>query len=656
MKYYCWFAFAFFIIAGFYYSPLSAKSRPPAPDSTRQQKSIDSINAAALKIYVINPPKARKLAQEALLLSKKQGYAFGIGNSFENIGKSYWAQGYYPISLFYYNTALQYLKRTPEKLLLSDCYRCLGRNYTDLKKYKQGLVFLQTALKLANTSKLQRELALTERSYTYMALKRNDESIADIREALALCRILEADGSIAILYSRLCSVYLAEEQLDKAAAYSDTTYRMSIAVHNKRLRSTVLMSKAFIAFQQKKYQQSIGFAESAAQLADSIGNMEVYSNASRMLYRVYKASGNKDKAQQYQDRYVALQDSLNRTDKQNSMQLIEDYFSLNTRLHDIEEIERKNEVNKVLIRSQGITIASLTATVLLLFVAMYISNNYYQQKNKLSKQLEARHQEAIEKNKLIAKQAENLNELNQQKDRLLAIIGHDLKSPLNNVSSIVELFGSGDMSAAEVQSLMLAMDPVIKGAELTLASLVEWAGSQVRGNQVNTTTVDLFVTAMEIGGVYKHAFTKKGISFHVELPADLKAIADENHLKMVLRNLISNAIKFTGEKGSVTVSAKPQEGTDSILIEVADTGKGMTMDEVANLFSANTHFSKTGTSGEKGAGIGLLLCRQLVELNGGEIGVTSVRGQGSVFYFTLQSTVGKSEESRTRSQDKKVLS
>jgi signal transduction histidine kinase len=100
-----------------------------------------------------------------------------------------------------------------------------------------------------------------------------------------------------------------------------------------------------------------------------------------------------------------------------------------------------------------------------------------------------------------------------------------------------------------------------------------------------------------------------------------------------LRNLVSNAIKFTDNKGSITLGTQIKD--NSIIISVTDTGKGMDAGEIEKLFSINTHFSHSGTSGERGTGIGLLLCKELVELNGGELSVSSTVGKGSTFYFNL---------------------
>jgi signal transduction histidine kinase len=110
-------------------------------------------------------------------------------------------------------------------------------------------------------------------------------------------------------------------------------------------------------------------------------------------------------------------------------------------------------------------------------------------------------------------------------------------------------------------------------------------------------------------------------------------MADENHIKVILRNLISNAIKFTDTNGCITLNSVYEE--NKVIISVEDNGKGMSSEEVGMLFYLQTHFTRPGTLGENGTGIGLLLCKELVELNGGKLWITSAPGEGSTFYFSL---------------------
>jgi signal transduction histidine kinase len=132
---------------------------------------------------------------------------------------------------------------------------------------------------------------------------------------------------------------------------------------------------------------------------------------------------------------------------------------------------------------------------------------------------------------------------------------------------------------------------------------------------------------------FSHSFQKKSIEFVNQASPGQSVLADENHVKVILRNLISNAIKFTNTNGRVVLSSELKD--DKVNICVEDNGKGMTEHEISQLFTIQTHFSKRGTQGESGTGIGLMLCKELIELNGGKVWVESKPNKGSRFYFSL---------------------
>jgi signal transduction histidine kinase len=251
----------------------------------------------------------------------------------------------------------------------------------------------------------------------------------------------------------------------------------------------------------------------------------------------------------------------------------------------------------------------------------------------LSGKLQQQHKELLDQKQLIETQAVNLQSVNNIKDKLLAIIGHDLRTPVANLSNIVEMFEGGYLTPQEVHGLMKDINPIVKGAELTLTNLVEWAGSQIKGRSTQSTSVDIFLLGVEMEQTFVHALQMKDLEFINHAYPGQGVTADENHLKVILRNLISNAIKFTGKNGTITLSTVIEN--NEIVVSVNDSGKGMTPGELDMLFCLNTHFSNSGTSGEKGTGIGLLLCKELVELNGGRLKVTSEIGKGSTFYFNL---------------------
>jgi signal transduction histidine kinase len=251
----------------------------------------------------------------------------------------------------------------------------------------------------------------------------------------------------------------------------------------------------------------------------------------------------------------------------------------------------------------------------------------------LSNELQQQHKALLDQKQLIEVQKINLQKVNNFKDRLLTIIGHDLRTPIANLSNIVEMFEAGYLSAEEVHDVMKDINPIVKGTELTLSNLLEWAGNQIKGRNVNSSNVDIFLLGVEMEQTFVHALQLKNISFINNAYPGQGVLADENHLKVILRNLISNAIKFTSPKGSVILFTIIEN--NGMIIGVEDNGKGMTKEELEKLFYTDTHFSNSGTLGEIGTGIGLLLCKELIELNGGKLEVESTLGKGSKFYFKL---------------------
>jgi len=313
--------------------------------------------------------------------------------------------------------------------------------------------------------------------------------------------------------------------------------------------------------------------------------------------------------------------------------LIQSYFDLDRRLGAIAAFEQNAKQIKAKMQFQRIIIISLTLSLLTVIVLLLITYYFYKQKKELSDELGRKHNTLLEHKKLIEAQTENLQMVSKIKDKLLAVIGHDLRTPLANLRNMVEMFEADYISADEVHWLMRDINPLVKGAELTLSNLMEWACSQIKGQSINSSRLDIFLLGVEMEQTFNHALHQKNIEFLNQATAGQSVMADENHIKVVLRNLISNAIKFTDTNGTIKLNSTYEE--NNVIVSVQDTGKGMTADEVNKLFYPQTHFSQPGTQGEHGTGIGLLLCKELVELNGGKIWITSKPGKGSTFFFSL---------------------
>jgi ligand-binding sensor domain-containing protein/signal transduction histidine kinase len=237
--------------------------------------------------------------------------------------------------------------------------------------------------------------------------------------------------------------------------------------------------------------------------------------------------------------------------------------------------------------------------------------------------------------KLVAMKTSELNELNASKDKFFSIIAHDLKNPFNTIIGFSEMLKeeitSGDLDKSGVIAAM-----IYNSATQTfslLENLLEWANSQ-RGK------ISFTPTPLKISEIFKEDFRilngmayRKNIEFINLLPDDLTIFADKNMIKTILRNLISNAIKFTHINGKVEIAASIDN--KQVEISVSDSGIGMTKETMAKLFRIDSNLSTHGTENEKGTGLGLILCKEFVEKHRGKIWVESEPGKGSIFRFTL---------------------
>jgi signal transduction histidine kinase/ligand-binding sensor domain-containing protein len=237
--------------------------------------------------------------------------------------------------------------------------------------------------------------------------------------------------------------------------------------------------------------------------------------------------------------------------------------------------------------------------------------------------------------KLVADKTSELYELNASKDKFFSIIAHDLKNPFNNIIGFSELLQEEIRSGDNERNMEYA-DSINNSAVQTLSlleNLLEWAKSQTGKTLYKPQPVLLSELINEEYLMLRDQARGKKIEFKREVPDDLKIIADRNMIKTVLRNLISNAIKFTNKNGKIDVKAMADHQT--VDISVTDNGMGMSEDAISKLFKIDSNMSTPGTENEKGTGLGLLLCKEFVEKHGGRLYVKSEISKGTVFTFSL---------------------
>jgi PAS domain S-box-containing protein len=236
----------------------------------------------------------------------------------------------------------------------------------------------------------------------------------------------------------------------------------------------------------------------------------------------------------------------------------------------------------------------------------------------------------------LAEQAVKLSEHIATKDKFFSIIAHDLRGPLgafHNLSKILteEL---SDMSQAKIREFAASMSKSSTTLYEMLENLLEWSRMQrglslfERSNLVLNNKIASFLQ------VLIDSASHKNIAIYYDIPEDLEIYADANMIESTFRNLVSNALKFTPKGGKITIEAIPTDH-QSVIISIKDSGIGMTREIQDKLFRIDANISRPGTAGEASSGLGLVLCKEFVEMHGGKIWVTSEDGKGSSFFFEL---------------------
>lgn len=236
----------------------------------------------------------------------------------------------------------------------------------------------------------------------------------------------------------------------------------------------------------------------------------------------------------------------------------------------------------------------------------------------------------------IEQQAENLRQSNALKDRMFSIIGHDLRSPLSAAKLKMDFIMRGiiDPKAdnfldGTVFELLNTMDEALN----LLQNLLGWAKSESDQIQVIPENFDIHELVEQTFRLLKLGSEHKQLHLVNQVPQETFVNADLNTVKTVLRNLLSNAIKFTPVNGQITVQTTTKG--ERTVIEVVDNGQGIAKADIAKILNPNEHFSKLGTEKEPGTGLGLVLCQNFVQKNGGSLKIKSTLGEGSIFYFDL---------------------
>jgi len=231
------------------------------------------------------------------------------------------------------------------------------------------------------------------------------------------------------------------------------------------------------------------------------------------------------------------------------------------------------------------------------------------------------------------RQAKTLQEVSALKSKLFSVISHDLRGPIQNLQSLIEMVTKDYVTQEEFKTILLKLKSSLNISQSTLENLLNWSLSQMEGIRTQKSVFDLNGVICEVINLTKETALKKNISIEYPGKESFIITADINQVQLILRNLLHNAVKFSNQNSIVKIETGRVNRFYKVSIK--DAGIGMNKDEIDKILFSNDYFTKTGTDQEKGTGLGLILCKDFIKRNGGELFIESEPNKGTTVSFSL---------------------
>lgn len=552
---------------------------------------------------------ARYLSQSELKLKegdKKEGSRW-----LNEAATAHWERKEYPKALDYFKKSLKINEELGNESGMAMLHNNMGMIYADLREYETSLFNFQKCLEIRRVfkDKVAIQSGLINTAVVLNNLQRYQESIRNLKEALDIAREMNDPAQMRSCYGMLAETY------EKAGDVSNTLLYFNLYRSFHELVQRNKVQKIEKTLEEKQVEMLRLENEKQRQELELLRQSQELMAKDNLL---------DDLDKEYQDLYMKS------TKKDIMMELMKNKDKLEQERLNEELIKEKHKEQIYLL--VAIVAIIFVISLIVLSVFFYRSIKY---KEKMNTLLQERNNEIIRQKEEIELQKETLNETNKLKDKLFSVLAHDLRSPFATLESLMMLYEFEEYDQQQTKEFLLQIRSLSNSTLQTLENTLDWVKSQMNtGYKYEPRPLKLYTLTQEVIEFLSEIAKSKKIEIKNNIFQALEAYADINQIRIVIRNLISNAIKFTHEGGRVTIAAEITPES-KIAISVEDTGVGIPENKIIKLFNTSTHFTTQGTKHEKGTGLGLLLTKELVEKNNGKITVNSVLNEGTTFTFTL---------------------
>jgi len=611
------------VVAGGFFSAHAALPGEK-PDSLALQRLADD----AIQKYLSEPNFAIENARQLLEVGIEHNSTYFQGLGYYLLSKTNWAKGNLGSSAEFGFNALRILEHTPYQLLTGDVLLTLARTLTELRNFEQADKFLKQAEQLAGTLKSDMMMASMYRERSMLQVERKDYHGA-LRTAdlgLAIFEEVRDTVDVAVLYSRKARAYCALGEFDQSTKFNDRALYLDSLVGNKRGLGIQYYQAAVNGYKLHRLDKSQAMLKKSFALINEIGGLGILVKAHHLQALIFAGQNRMDSAVAEFRLVGVLKDSIYNAERNGKFQDMQSMYEL--RMKDDAILALKQSTQR-----QTFFNFALIIGIVLLLALIFVLWRLRITQSRANRELTSRNQAIEQQKEEMQAQAEKLYELNQLKSKLFSVIGHDLRGPISNLHALLSLLTTKAMTADEFISISHKLKTNLNVTQRTLENLLHWSLSQMDGLKTEKKKFNVRSVIEEVCHLMLDIAERKHLTFDITAAEPAIVEADLDQIQLILRNLIHNAIKFSKQNSAIRLRAVADAKQCSVSVE--DDGIGMTSAETGMIQDHPQYFTKVGTHEEKGTGLGLLLCKEFVKLNGGTLDIRSAPGKGTTVIFTL---------------------
>ena len=555
-----------------------------------------------------------------------------IAQTLNFLGNDYYELGKYDEAYYHFTQSYRMARALDDQKKMAIAIFNIGLVLTELGQYEMALNHYNFSRDISEKVGDLDGLVFVLEATGELYLKRNEYKKSEEYLVAALKAVRERNLTILEpkTLKALARVKFKQLEYEKAFAYYDTALVQHKKAKNEFGVAKANLGKSEIYIEQQKFDEAQTLIEASLITAKKVNAEKMTIDCYKQLATVAEKMGDQEISLEYYKNYQQLEDSLFSTKMLEK--IFQDQLRTQAEVKDTEIAtlsKAKSEQESIMKRQELLRNVLIVVMVLfgILLLTMYRSRI---RRIKINNML-------LEHQNEMRKRSQELQQLNEVKDKFLSIVSHDLRSPINSLTAILDLADKKNLSVDEFNQLNVEVRKRLNHVSRLINNLLDWALLQMDNMKIQQVKIDL-ANMVDENLKLLEAMPAKKIQCLNLVPSNTFGWADPNMINLVLRNLIFNGMKFSETGGTLEVSCKDQD-PKFVAVAVKDYGVGISREAQKLLFAKTEGYTTRGTANEKGTGLGLILCKEFVEKNGGIIWFESEEGKGSTFCFTIQKPV-----------------